>query len=70
MKLIQCKKKHYYDADKFASCPHCAVYDKPAEDTGNRAAEEASDKEAAVSLEEGLAASVRKAMEKQKNDSV
>lgn len=24
MNLIKCEKEHYYDADKFDSCPHCA----------------------------------------------
>lgn len=23
MKVVQCDKKHFYDADKFSSCPHC-----------------------------------------------
>ena len=23
MKLMQCNKKHYYDGDKFTSCPYC-----------------------------------------------
>ncbi len=64
MKLVQCKKNHYYDADKFASCPHCAVYDKQAEDTDSREAEEENSDEAAVTLEQGLANSVREAMKK------
>lgn len=24
MNLIKCEKEHYYDADKFDTCPHCA----------------------------------------------
>lgn len=24
MYLIKCEKQHYYDSDKFVSCPHCA----------------------------------------------
>lgn len=23
MKVVQCKNGHYYDGDKYASCPHC-----------------------------------------------
>lgn len=23
MKLLQCNKKHFYDGEKFASCPYC-----------------------------------------------
>lgn len=65
MKLVQCKKNHYYDADKFASCPHCAVYDKKAEDTDSRKAENPDADEAAVTLEQGLANSVKEAMKKQ-----
>ena len=24
MKLVKCQKNHYYDAEKYADCPHCA----------------------------------------------
>lgn len=65
MKLVQCKKNHYYDADKFASCPHCAVYAKKAEDTDSRQTEDINVNEAAVTLEQGLANSVKEAMRKQ-----
>ena len=65
MKQVQCKKNHYYDADKFASCPHCAVYDKKAVDTDSIKAEAPDADEAAVTLEQGLANSVKEAMKKQ-----
>lgn len=64
MKLVQCKKKHYYDADKFASCPHCAVYDRPAADTGDREPEAPPKQQVAATLEEGLADSVDRVMRK------
>lgn len=25
MILTKCKKEHYYDSDKFAECPYCAL---------------------------------------------
>ena len=25
MILQRCKKKHFYDSDKFAECPYCAI---------------------------------------------
>lgn len=33
MNLARCKKGHYYDGDKYASCPHCARKDNEAGDT-------------------------------------
>lgn len=66
MKLVQCKKKHYYDADKFASCPHCAVYDKKPQDTDSRPMESEGIDDVAVTLEQGLANSVKEAMKRQK----
>jgi len=23
VKIVQCNKNHYYDADKYSECPHC-----------------------------------------------
>ncbi|MBE5922993.1 MAG: hypothetical protein E7271_00810 [Lachnospiraceae bacterium] len=63
MKLVQCRKKHYYDADKFASCPHCAVYDKTVDNTDDKE-EDKPAKEVAITLEEGLADSVERVMKK------
>lgn len=33
MNLARCKKGHYYDADKYVGCPHCAQKDNVAKNT-------------------------------------
>lgn len=71
MKIIQCKRKHYYDADKFAACPHCAVSDKDAADTDRQEAVDLAKDEAAAGIESegaGLAKAVTRIMEKRQGE--
>ena len=79
MNLIRCEKGHYYDGDKFSTCPHCAPNEDDRDvtvsiehelgETGRRTEKTTTKRDETLSLKDALQAATKSiAMEDEEED--